>query len=364
MDRLDSMPEPVKIPYALKRVPRQALATVRRCVGSPEPGSLLLARVDRVGADTAIELTDGRRSELHEGDRIAVVLGNRYAEAQFEGYAELDGDRVDLLGPGGVCGIVRSRHSSQGVPTRLKIIGAIRDRLGHVLKLSDFGIQKYQPASLSIPRIVVVCGSSMRSGKTYAAMNLIRGLLRSSPRVAGIKLTGAADGRDSFRWIDAGAALALDFVDCGCASTYLSSLDELLAIRDVLFAQVRSAGMEWVIVELADGLLQRETAELLQSPRFRRDVSAWLLAAADPLAAVASATLLKGWGIEPAAVTGLVTQSPLGVVEAQQMLDLPFVTASQLQSGTLATRIAEGSFRTPLEPLDASAGLERFLERA
>ncbi len=53
----------------------------------------------------------------------------------------------------------------------------------------------------------------MDTGKTYTTMSLILGLGRRGHRVAGIKLTGTAAGKDTWSMIDGGANCAFSFVD-------------------------------------------------------------------------------------------------------------------------------------------------------
>jgi hypothetical protein len=88
-----------------------------------------------------------------------------------------------------------------------------------------------------------------------------------------------------------------------------------------------------VVVEVADGLLQAETGALFQASHFVRSVDAWLLAATDPLAAVGGVAVLRGWGITPAAISGRVSMSPLGLREVEHATKLPGLSAAQLQAG-------------------------------
>src|SRR5262249_38173226 len=99
--------------------------------------------------------------------------------------------------------------------------------------------------------------------------------------------------------------------------------------------------VEWVVMEIADGLLQRETAALLTSPAFKAQIAACLFAAGSPLAAIAGVELLRKWSIEPLAITGLLTLSPLGMRETTTTTHLPCFTASQLQRRALDQRMAE-----------------------
>jgi hypothetical protein len=208
---------------------------------------------------------------------------------------------------------------------------------------------------LNQPNVVVVCGTSMDAGKTHTVMSLIMGLRKQGLSVAGIKLTGTATGKDTWNMLDAGACIALDFVDGGFPSTYLSTLDELLHLYNLLVTRAAAAGASWVVVEIADGLLQRETAALLQHPGFAASVRAWVFAAGDPLAAAGGVGVLRRWAIEPLAVSGVVSMSPLGMKETQVATQLPCLTAGELQSGALNARL-QGTISKRAGSLFATAG--------
>jgi hypothetical protein len=86
-------------------------------------------------------------------------------------------------------------------------------------------------------------------------------------------------------------------------------------------------------------LLQRETAALLQTERFTTTVDAWILAAGDPLGAAAGVRLLRDWGIDPLAITGVACMSPLGTKEAEAATGLPCMNAKELQCGRLNAQL-------------------------
>ena len=90
----------MRIPYALRRVPEASFVSLLPCHDAPYRGVIALAEVDRVGKNTTLELSNGRRCALHAGDTLAVVFGNRYATMQFEGYARKNGTGCDLLSMG------------------------------------------------------------------------------------------------------------------------------------------------------------------------------------------------------------------------------------------------------------------------
>ena len=335
----DEMKTNLRRPFVLRRVPEARISCLLPCPPSPEPGDVVLTRLEKIGKNTRLELATGRTCNLHEGDLLALVFGNRYATRQFEGYARSDGEFCDLLSMGGVCGLVKSKCDGVAEPSKLRLLGALGDDQGQALKLRNFGVSSLTDSSR--PRVIVVCGSEMDSGKTQTAASLIIGLRRKNHRVAAVKLTGTAAGRDFWRFMDAGACAALDFVDGGHPSTYLCPLNELLDLNRTLVAHAASMGAEWVVIEIADGLLQRETAVLLKSPAFKSTVDAWVFATSDPLGAVGGMHMLRTWGITPVAMSGLISMSPLAMAEAQAGTGVACMTIVQLESGMLNSRLLD-----------------------
>jgi len=113
----DDMKSSVPVPYALRRVPQEQFFGLLPCSEPPQPGDIALAKVEKIGRNTNLEVPSGRRCALYVGDLMAGVFGNRYATMQFEGYARTDGERCDLLSMAGVCGLVESKHDGVGEPS-------------------------------------------------------------------------------------------------------------------------------------------------------------------------------------------------------------------------------------------------------
>src|SRR5438128_11228012 len=113
----------IRISYALRRLPGDRIASVLPCPDCPQAGDIVLAELEKIGKNASLELPNGRRCNLHEGDRLAVVVGNRYATMQFESDVRADGRGCDLLAMAGVCGLVASNHSSVATPRTLRLSG-------------------------------------------------------------------------------------------------------------------------------------------------------------------------------------------------------------------------------------------------
>ena len=329
----------IRVSYALRRVPESSFHCLLPAPEPPKIGDIVLARVESIGKNVALDLSTGRRCALHGSDLIAVVFGNRYATLQFEAYARSDHGRCDLLSVGGLCGLVASKHDSLPEPSKLRIEGALGGADGQPLRLQDFAVPEVSTAGPRRPRVAVVLGTAMDVGKTHTARSVILGLQRHGVRVAGVKLTGTAAGRDTFTMLDAGACVALDFVDGGLPSTYLCSLIDLLNLYRRLMNYAALQGAAWVVVEIADGIIQGETAALLASTRFASSVDAWLLAANDALGAVGAAGILGGMGITPLAVSGVVSRSALGRQEVEATTKIPCLAAVELEQGALNAKL-------------------------
>jgi hypothetical protein len=78
-----------------------------------------------------------------------------------------------------------------------------------------------------------------------------------------------------------------------------------------------------IIVEVADGLLQRETARLFATPLFTDWIDGVIFAANDALGAQAGVSWLAARQLPVFAITGVLTSSPLAQREAEDICGLP-----------------------------------------
>jgi len=330
-----------KIAYSTRRVRPELMTRVLLSPATPRAGDLVLAKVDKVGQHARVERPDGRKAMLLADDEIVVCYGNRYAPDQFE--AEVPGDLgpCQLVAGGGVAAIALSRHGAMREPTAITPIGLVADRDGGRLNVGDWALPL-----LSVPErrppTIAVAGTSMNSGKTTAAASLIRGLVRAGCKVGAAKVTGTGSGGDVWLMADSGAAPALDFTLAGHPSTYRLALPELEAILETLTAHLAAADVDAIVLEVADGVYQRETAALLASAAFRRQVHGVLFAAGEAVGAVAGVSRLRALGLEVLGATGVLTASPLAAREAAAALDVDVLDLAQLSDperarGLLAT---------------------------
>ena len=173
----------------------------------------------------------------------------------------------------------------------------------------------------------------MNAGKTTACTGLIRGFAGIGLKVGAAKVTGTGSGNDCWALKDAGAAPVFDFTDAGHATTFGLSPAEVEAVFSCLASHLVAAGAEIMVIEIADGLLQKETAELVSSRFFAANVDSVVFAANSAMSAKAGAECLSDWGLSVAAVSGVVTLSPLASREAAAATGLPVLTLEELSAG-------------------------------
>ena len=318
--------------FSTRRVPLAACRTLLPAPRVPVAGDLLLAEVLTVGQHRSVELTTGRKAHLFPGSRVIVAYGNRYAPDQYEALVPDDLGPCDLVAGGGLAARETQRNAAMSAPTRLQPLGLIGDAAGHPLNLSQFALPP-QPVPARPPQVFVVCGSSMNAGKTHTVAMLVRGLLACGLKTAACKVTGTGSGNDIWKMRDIGALTVLDFADAGFPSTYRTPLPALEAAFVTLIHGCAAAGAEAVVVEIADGLGQTETAGLLRSAVLRAHATALLFAAADPLGAAAGERWLAEARLPLVAVSGVMTACPEATREAAELVSVAVLSADQLAAG-------------------------------
>ncbi|MEO7907367.1 MAG: DUF1611 domain-containing protein, partial [Saprospiraceae bacterium] len=192
-------------------------------------------------------------------------------------------------------------------------------------------------------------GSSMNSGKTTSAAYLVHGLKKSGQNVAYIKLTGTVYTKDADLAYDLGADISSDFSEFGYPSTYMCTEKELLDLYSSLLSIVKPSKPDYIVLEIADGLYQRETKMLLKNTTFMSTIDGVMFSASDSLAAIQGIEVLNQWGIYPNCICGLLTASPLLIQEVRENTIVPVYDIHELACGSIATTIFQykmGSVKT------------------
>ncbi len=301
----------------------------------PQAGDVALFEIIDLGKHTSIQGINGNNVYLFPGDQMLAAFGNRYATAQFEGYVPNSYlDEYHILGKGGVVGDIASMHDKfEDIgTTTLKIIGYAIDEKGKVLN-SKF--HHVQPITQNILKnksfdIILSVGTSMDSGKTTSAGFLCRGLSLAGKKTAYIKLTGTAYTKDKSFVRDCGAHIVKDFSDAGFPSTYVCSIDELMHLHWTLIDMVATSNPDVIVIELADGIIQRETKALLHYAPFMDSVDGILLSCGDSLSVPSCVDLLSKIEMPPFAISGILTMSPLMIQEVEDHVNIDVLTIEQL----------------------------------
>ena len=325
--------------FTTRRVPRGAAGSILPAVGVPRAGDLVLARVDAIGHHANLHMMSGRMRHLFTGDEIVVAYGNRYASSQFEARVPQTLGPCHLVAGGGIASRAISWHAriSRG-PTQITPLGLLA-AAGKPINLRDFALEPVDPPQDLRPTSIAVVGTSMDSGKTQTAVHLARGLIAAGLRVGYAKVTGTGASGDYWWLKDAGADPVLDFTDVGLASTYLASAAEIERAFVSLVGHVALHGVDAIVLEIADGVLQCETAALLESSSFPRLVGGIVLAAQDSMGAVAGVSWLRQRLTPVLALSGVLTAAPLQIAEAQQATGLPIYDRDGLASSEVAMKL-------------------------
>lgn len=346
--------EQAKASYNTRRVDLARATQLLSGDVCPEAGDLVLARVEKIGQHARIERPDGRRAALFNGDEIIVCYGARYAPDQFESYLPTDLEPCHLVAAGGVASLSVNRHQRMKEPTAIQPLGLLADANGARINLRDWGLPEV-PVSTRRPLTFAVVGTSMNAGKTTVAASLVRGLKRAGQRVGAAKVTGTGAGCDRWALLDSGADPVYDFTDTGVPSTFGLEPQQIETLFSQLTQHLAIQGVDVVVLEIADGLYQQETAALLASPLFAAGVDHLLFAACDALGAKAGVEHLAQLGLHTTAVSGVLTSSPLASREAAQVLDVPVVATRALtRASWMAEHLAEADWVTVIPPLPAA----------
>ena len=300
---------------------------------APEVGDVAYGTVIRVGQHSSLENPSGRIHLIQDGTRAVFVFGNRYAPDFYEGLVpDHIVSEVDLLARSGVIGIVKTKNSRMKDATAIKLGGYVCAEDGTVLNTTSFPLIRPKATRRKEPRakMVLVCGTSMNSGKSMAASACCWALHSMGRKVRGAKVTGTASLQDILHMNDAGAEHYADFTAFGYPSTYLLPETTILRIfRDLDLKYANNPRNFWV-VECADGINQRETSMLLRCESVRKRIHKLIFCANDAFGAIGGLRVLKEqFNLVPDGLSGVCSSSPLHVRELSGFTDIPVFNSLQ-----------------------------------
>ena len=294
---------------------------------APVAGDVVYGEIERLGQHSSLENVSGRIHKTHNGSKGLFVFGNRYAPDYFEGFVpDSIGRHVDLLARSGVVGTMKTKNALIKDPTRVKVLGYVLDAVGEVINTRNYSLVK--PRSVvKKPRrakLVLVVGTAMNSGKSMAAAACCWALSSMGHTVRASKITGTASLQDILHMNDAGAETYLDFTYLGHPSTYMLSEGELLEIFNKIDLKYCNNPSNYWVVEISDGIGQRETTLLLNSDVVKSRIDSLIFAAGDAFGAIGGLKVLQErFGLEPDAISGVCSSSPLHIRELEDHTSIP-----------------------------------------
>lgn len=325
-----------KIGSASKNVPLRKEVRVSSEVIAKE-GYLVCGRV--IGQKTSyntLEGCDGRMIALHDGDIVVGVLGHRNALHGYSGVVPSSikvGDKLNILNLGGVIGKCTSANPQIGAPFEVEILGS-------VLVFPELAQRKGIPAHIGMNSInpdgeledskktpiIIIAGTCMNSGKTFAACEINRHIHSKGITVAGCKLSGVSLLRDTLNMFDHGAEYTASFNDAGIVTT--SAENSNAGARKIL-QHLLASDAKVIVAELGDGVMGTYgVQDILSDKAIQARTKAIVLCANDPVGAWGGQNFLsEEFGIKADVVSGPVTDHDAGSNFVKEKVGVPGINA-------------------------------------
>lgn len=298
----------------------------------PEHGDVIYGEFERIGQHQRLESKTGRIHKVYTGDRSIFVFGNRYAPDYYEALLPTKHTTtVDMVARSGVVAKMVSKNNKIKDPTVIRILGYVCDASGNIINTTNYPAVEPH-LTVKKPRrakMIVFVGTSMNSGKSFAATATVKMLTQMGYTARASKITGTASLKDILSMSDAGAEKVSDFTYLGHPSTYMLDKRTIISLFNKLDLKFANKPSNYWIVELADGIVQRETAMLLSHPEFKERIHKIVFCAGDALGAIGGKRLLKDkFEIKVDMLSGVCTATPLHIREIKSFTDTPiFVSA-------------------------------------
>lgn len=280
-----------------------------------------------------VECADGRFMKIEEGDVLVGALGERQALKGYSGRVPRHinrGDVLNVLNLGGIIGECTSNLPDLGPALEVEVLGAVQvERNGQPChaRIQDYAIEPVYSLTESAP-MVVISGTSMSTGKTSAACEIIQGLTARGKRVAAAKLTGASLMRDVRRMKEHGAVACATFTDAGVVS---STDKKMNPVAKGLISHLNSEDPDVLVIEMGDGFIgYYGVDELLRDKELQHFAAAHVVAATDLAGAWAADQIFhERYRVPISVMTGPITDNAVGKQYIQNELGVPALNALQ-----------------------------------
>ncbi len=278
-----------------------------------------------------IEDDGGVLRTIRKGDVFAAALGERQALKGYSGRIPrriTQGDTLQILNMGGIIGLCSSDHPDLGPALNVEVVGAvlvdIHGGMRHA-RIQDHALEPLFALKCSAP-LIMVSGTAMNTGKTYAAAEIVRGMTARGMRVAAAKLTGAALMRDVRSMKECGAIEVATFLDAGVVS---STGKDITPLAKAVIASLDKAAPDAIVLELGDGFIgYYGVDDLLQDKELQRYTCAHVVAASDLAGAwAADQTFRLRYQAPITSFTGPVTDNLVGKQYIEKSLGVAALNA-------------------------------------
>ena len=308
-----------------------------------EEGYCLAVRaLDTKDVYNQVEGADGVFRTVVAGEVLVGALGERQALKGYSGRIPrhiAPGDTLHVQNMGGILGRVATAHPDLGPALRVEVLGAVLvgDPPRHA-RIQDTAIEPVETLATSAP-LVMVSGTAMNTGKTYAAAALVGRLTARGLRVAAAKLTGAALQRDVRAMEAEGAVASASFVEAGAVAT---TGRDMVPVAKGIIAHLNRAEPDVLVLELGDGVIgPYGVDQILEDMEMQRLTATHVLAAADLAGAWACDQLFRQrYRAEIGVVVGPATDTTVGRRYIQTQLGIPAFNARS-EPDALAALVAE-----------------------
>ncbi len=322
------------IPSAAYTIPHTRIRNYHRFDRKPETGDLVFGEVNSLGQHRFLESISSRLHALNDRTLAIFVFGNRYAPDYYEGFVPGEWqDEVDLIAQSGIVGNVVNRNDTKADPTKVRLLGYVCDGNGEVINTRRGNLltpRRTVREGGRRARLILCIGTSMNSGKSNAAAACCYALTSAGKKVRAAKVTGTACHKDILLMQDNGADHVADFTYLGHPTTYMLSEEELMNIFTVIDLKYGNNPANYLVIEFADGILQRETAMLLKNPLVLSRIHKVVFCAQDAFGAIGGVRVLKErFGLVPAAISGVCSSSPLALRELAEFTEIPILYSAQ-----------------------------------
>jgi hypothetical protein len=318
--------------------------TVSPYVVAEEGYCLAVRALEAKAVYNEVEGADGVFRPIAAGDVLVGALGERQALKGYSGRIPRlirPGDVLNVLNMGGILGRCTADHPDLGPALRVEVLGAVLTPEGRHARIQDHAIEAREHLGASAP-LVMVSGTAMNTGKTFAAAQLVAGLTRRGLRVAAAKLTGASLMRDVRAMAANGAVCTATFTDAGVVA---STGRDMVPVAKGIVAHLSRCAPDVCVLELGDGIIgPYGVDDILQDMELQRHTAAHVLAATDLAGAWAADQLFRTrYRADLAAVVGPATDTEVGRRYLTNTLGVPGINARsepERLSALVAARLA------------------------